>query len=53
MIMKKIFTLIVMLAATLGMQAQDTWTVAGEKSILGASWDPANTENDMTAAGGI
>ena len=51
MIMKKIFTLIVMLAATLGMQAQDTWTVAGEKSILGASWDPANTENDMTAAG--
>ena len=46
--MKKIFTLIVMLAATLGMQAQDTWTVAGEKSILGVSWDPACTDNDMT-----
>jgi hypothetical protein len=46
--MRKIFTLLVMLAATLGMQAQDTWTVAGEKSILGVSWDPTCTDNDMT-----
>ena len=46
--MKKIFTLIVMLTAALGMQAQDTWTVAGEKSILGVSWDPTCTDNDMT-----
>lgn len=51
MIMKKIFTLIVMLAATLGLQAQDTWTVAGVTAICGVSWDPAATQNDMTAQG--
>ena len=50
--MKKIFTLIVMMCAALGMQAQDgTWTVAGEKALLGVSWDPTATENDMTAVG--
>lgn len=49
--MKKIFTLIAMLAATLGMQAQDTWTVAGVTAICGVSWDPAATQNDMTAQG--
>ena len=46
--MKKIFTLFVMLMGVLGMQAQDTWTVAGEKSILGTSWAPGETANDMT-----
>lgn len=47
--MKKIFTLIVMLAATLGMQAQDTWTVAGQKAILGVDWTPSDATNDMTS----
>ena len=51
--MKKIFTLIAMLAATLGMQAQDTWTVAGEKAILGESWKPAAEVNDMTSTDGV
>jgi hypothetical protein len=51
-IMKKIFTLIVMLCATVGMQAQDTWTVAGEKAIAGVSWDPSLTDNDMTSTDG-
>lgn len=48
--MKKIFTLIMMLVATLGIQAQDatTWTVAGEKAILGVGWAPGETANDMT-----
>ena len=50
--MKKIFTLIVMLTAALGMQAQDTWTVAGEKTIAGVSWDPTSTDNDMTSTDG-
>lgn len=49
--MKKIFTLIVMMCAALGMQAQDTWTVAGVKALLGVAWDPTATENDMTAVG--
>ena len=53
MIMKKIFTLIMMLAATLGMQAQDTWTVAGQKALLGVDWDPTAVENDMTSRDGI
>jgi len=52
MIMKKIFTLIVMLAATLGMQAQDTWTVAGAKALLGVNWDPTAVENDMISTDG-
>lgn len=51
--MKKIFTLLVMLTAALGMQAQDTWTVAGEKTILGVSWDPAEVSNDMTSTDGV
>ena len=50
--MKKIFTLIVMLCAAVGMQAQDTWTVAGEKTIAGVSWDPTSTDNDMTSTDG-
>ena len=51
--MKKIFTLIVMLCAAVGMQAQDTWTVAGEKAIAGVAWDPTATENDMTSTDGV
>lgn len=51
--MKKIFTLIVMLAATLGIQAQDTWTIAGTKTLMGTNWDPADTSNDMTANGNV
>ena len=39
--MKKIFTLIVMLAAVLGMQAQDTWTIAGDEALMGESWNQA------------
>ena len=51
--MKKIFTLIVMLAATLGMQAQDTWTIAGEKALMGSGWDVTDNSNDMTANGSV
>ena len=51
--MKKLFTLIMMLAATLSMQAQDTWTVAGETAITGISWAPSEAANDMTSADGI
>lgn len=53
MIMKKIFTLLVMLAATLGMQAQTTWTVAGDKAILGTNWDPTDATNNMVADGNL
>ena len=48
--MKKIFTLLVMLTAALGMQAQDTWTVAGQQAILGVDWAPSDATNDMTSA---
>lgn len=51
--MKKIFTLIAVLAATLGMQAQDTWTIAGEKAILGVSWAQDDATNDMTSTDGV
>ncbi len=50
--MKKFFTLIIMLTAALGMQAQDTWTVAGAKAMLGTNWDPTDTNNDMTSTDG-
>jgi hypothetical protein len=53
MIMKKIFTLIAVLGCALGIQAQDTWTVAGEKSIVGVSWDPADATNDMASTDGV
>lgn len=48
--MKKIFTLIVMLTAALGMQAQDTYTVAGTEALMGSNWNPEDTNNDMTSA---
>lgn len=51
--MKKIFTLIAVLACALGVQAQDTWTIAGEKAIVGASWDPTDATNDMTSNDGV
>jgi hypothetical protein len=51
--MKKIFTLIVMLAATLGIQAQDTWTIAGDKGLMGVNWDPADASNDMTTSDNV
>ena len=51
--MKKIFTLIVMLAATLGIQAQDTWTIAGEKAIMGVSWAEGDATNDMSSTDGV
>lgn len=49
--MKKIFTLIMMLAATLTMQAQDTWTIAGVKALCGSAWDVTDATNDMTQDG--
>lgn len=52
MIMKKIFTLIAMLAATLGMQAQDTWTIAGVSALCGSSWSATDTSNDMVLESG-
>lgn len=53
--MKKIFTLIVMLAATLGMQAQDTWTVVGTAALTGTNWlddVEAAKANDMVTEDG-
>lgn len=37
--MKKIFTLIALCMAAIGMQAQDSWTVAGSGTLLGSTWD--------------
>ena len=50
--MKKIFTLIVMLTAALGMQAQDTWTVAGTEALCGSNWNVEDEANNMTSADG-
>lgn len=41
-----------MLTAALGMQAQDTYTVAGTEALLGSNWDPADTNNDMASTDG-
>ena len=53
--MKKIFTLFAMLGCMLGVNAQDTWTVAGTAAALNgtADWAPAATENDMTSTDGV
>ena len=48
--MKKIFTLIVMLAAVLGMQAQDKYVVAGAESLTGENWNSDTELNVMTTA---
>lgn len=53
MTMKKIFTLIAVLACALGVQAQDTWTIAGEKAIVGVGWAPDDATNDMTSSDGV
>ena len=37
-----------MLAATLGMQAQDTWAIVGQTALVGSNWDPADATNVMT-----
>ena len=52
--MKRIFTLMLLsVMTTVGMLAQDTWTVAGSSAICnGESWDPTATVNDMTLVGG-
>ena len=42
-----------MLVATLGIQAQDSWTVAGVSDLCGSFWDPADTNNDMTSEDGV
>lgn len=51
--MKKIFTLLVVLASALGMQAQDTWTIAGEEALVGEGWKPASTVNVMTTTDNV
>ncbi len=51
--MKKIFTLIAVLACALGVQAaEETWTIAGDKALMGVHWDPAATENLMSTTDG-
>ena len=51
--MKKIFTLILVLACTIGLQAAETtWTIAGVKALMGADWNPAAEENLMTTTDG-
>lgn len=53
--MKKLFTLftaLLLLGSMMVVQA-DTWTVAGSNTtILGASWDPSKTANDMINVSG-
>ena len=50
--MKKIFTLIAVLACALGVQAAaPTWTIAGEVKLMGVAWDPAAEENLMSRVG--
>ena len=48
MIMKRIFTLITLCMAAIGMQAQDTWTVAGSTAIFGSEWNINDEANNMT-----
>ena len=55
--MKKIFTLIVMLAATLGMQAEDIWSVVGTQALTGTNWGDdweavTSLGNDMVTTDG-
>ncbi len=52
--MKKLFTILALLMAFMvNGFAQDTWTVAGSSTdVLGTSWDPTNTSNDMTLVDG-
>ena len=51
--MKKVFTLIAVLARALGVQAaEETWTIAGDKALMGVHWDPTATENLMSTTDG-
>lgn len=54
--MKKFYLLfLVAFVALLGFKANaDTYTVAGSSDVLlGSSWDPTNTANDMTESNGV
>ena len=48
--MKKIFTLLMMFCAALGMQAQDKYVVAGASTLLGENWNADTEINVMTTA---
>lgn len=53
--MKKIFTLIALaMLCSVGINAQDVWTIVGNKAIMNGNddWKPAETANDMTTADG-
>ena len=45
---KSIFTIIMLCIAAIGMQAQETWTVAGSVAIFGSEWDVNDNANNMT-----
>lgn len=53
--MKKIFTLLVVLAAALGMQAQepDKWAIAGDEALMGEAWNEKSDINVMTTTDNI
>ena len=46
--MKKLTTLLLCCMAVIGMQAQDTWTVAGSSAIFGSEWNVNDEANNMT-----
>lgn len=53
--MKKIFTFIALaMLCSVGMSAQDTWTIVGNKAIMNGNddWAVDNKENDMTPTDG-
>lgn len=53
--MKKIFTLIALaMLCSVGINAQDTWTIVGNKTIMNgnADWAVDNEDNDMATADG-
>ncbi|MBQ9466814.1 MAG: hypothetical protein IJU62_07540 [Muribaculaceae bacterium] len=52
--MKKLFFLFTMLTAFALSSVAATWTVAGGSTdLFGTSWDPSNTDNDMTLVDGV
>lgn len=53
MLMKKLFTLMMVCLAALGVQAQEVWTVAGADAVFGSNWDPSDTSNEMTSTDGV
>lgn len=53
--MKKIFTFIALaMLCSVGINAQDVWTIVGNKAIMNGDgdWQVGNTENDMATADG-